>query len=187
MASPPRLELLGAGPPMAPSEDPSTFPANQPRSRTTRRRARRPRLRRCLMKGCSVRFRPIHHLDRYCSTECTEEARQWSLWKARRKYRSSKKGKATRKAEHRRRREQIKTGKAATVVAKTSARVITRRFFRRLLRPTWVLRDLCAESPLAPAAVLLEGVPEGSRARSGAGAPMGGARSGARVRARMSQ
>ena len=187
MASPPRLELLGAGPPMAPSEDPSTFPANQPRSRTTRRRARRPRLRRCLMKGCSVRFRPIHPLDRYCSTECTEKARQWSLWKARQKYRASKRGKATRKAEHSRRRERLRAREAQIIAADMAARVITRRFFRRLLRPTRMLRNLPPDSPLTAAAVLLVGVPAGSRARSGAGAPMGGARSGARVRARMSQ
>ncbi len=172
---------------MGPSEDPPASPANQDRSQTNRRPARRPRQRWCLLKGCPVRFRPVHPLDRYCSTECTEKAREWSLWKARRKYRSSRKGKAARKAEHRRRREQIKATKAATVVAKTSARVITRRFFRRLLRPARMLPNLCPDSPLAPAAVLLEGVPAGSRARSGAGAAVGGARSGARARGRKLQ
>lgn len=172
---------------MGPYEDPPASPTNQDRSRTNRCPARRPRSRQCLMKGCPVRFHPVHPLARYCSPRCSGEARRWSQWKARRKYRSSKKGKVTRKTERCRRQERIKVRKAQTVAAETSGRVITRRFFRRLLRPPRMLRNLCPESPLSPAAVLLEGVPAGSRARPGAGAALGGARSGARAQARTLQ
>ena len=40
-------------------------------------RARRPRQRQCLLKGCEKHFRPTHPQARYCSPECRAEARRW--------------------------------------------------------------------------------------------------------------
>jgi hypothetical protein len=47
-----------------------------------KRLTRRPRTRRCLLKGCEQRFRPRQVRQRYCSDRCREAARDWSLWKA---------------------------------------------------------------------------------------------------------
>ena len=44
-----------------------------------RRPARRPRTRRCLLKGCEQRFQPGQPQQRYCSQRCREAAR-WSLY-----------------------------------------------------------------------------------------------------------
>ena len=43
----------------------------------TTRRPRRPRMRRCLLKGCEERFRPRQVRQRYCGKQCREEARKW--------------------------------------------------------------------------------------------------------------
>jgi hypothetical protein len=58
------------------------------------------------------------------------------------------------------------------IVPEAAARVITKKFFRGILRPARMLRNVRSGTPLATSAVLLEGVPAGSRARSGAGAPL---------------
>ena len=42
-----------------------------------RQGARRPRQRRCLLKGCEKPFRPTHPQARYCSPECRAAARRW--------------------------------------------------------------------------------------------------------------
>src|SRR2546430_15961202 len=64
-------------PPMAPDEDCRTSPKNQPAAKILQRRARRPRNRDCLLKGCGQEFRPQQPLARYCGETCREQARQW--------------------------------------------------------------------------------------------------------------
>ena len=85
---------------MAPHEDPSTSPENQLPGVLGPKR--RPRRRRCLLKGCRRKFRPQQPLARYCSEACRERARQWRAWKARRRYRQSANGKQKRQAQSRR-------------------------------------------------------------------------------------
>ena len=92
---------------MGPSQDPSPPEKNQvaricvPR----KRRARRPRSRPCLLKGCKRRFRPRHPLARYCSGDCQDKARRWREWKARHRYRHTEGGKQKRRAQSQRYRE----------------------------------------------------------------------------------
>jgi hypothetical protein len=80
---------------MGPCEDRPTAEKNQGR-------ARRPRRRLCLLKGCEQVFRPTHPRTRYCSQECREQARRWREWKARQRYRQSDGGKQKRQAQCRR-------------------------------------------------------------------------------------
>jgi hypothetical protein len=90
---------------MGPCEDRSTAGKNQAgrlRTEGLGRRARRPRSRVCLLKGCEQRFHPSHPLTRYCSEDCREEARRWRAWKARHRYRQSEGGKQKRRAQSRR-------------------------------------------------------------------------------------
>jgi hypothetical protein len=78
--SPSRPELLGATPPIASGEDYPTSPKNQPPTKVSffwhKRRARRPRRRVCLLKGCGRVFRPQQLLARYCSEQCLDQARR---------------------------------------------------------------------------------------------------------------
>ncbi len=85
-------------------EDPSTRSQNQATEKNPRwkRRARRPRSRICLLKGCGRTFRPEHPLTRYCSAPCREQARQWREWKARHRYRQADGGRQKRQAQSRR-------------------------------------------------------------------------------------
>jgi len=99
---------------MAPHEDPSTSLENQhPGVLGPKPRAHRPRRRRCLLKGCRRKFRPQQPLARYCNEACSERARQWRAWKARRRYRQSANGKQKRQAQSRRYRER-RPGRART-------------------------------------------------------------------------
>lgn len=98
---------------MAPGEDCPTPPKNQPPAKVARvpwrtRRARRPRRRVCLLKGCGHVFRPQQPLARYCSEACREQARRWRQWKARRRYRRSSNGQQRRRAQSHRYRERRK-------------------------------------------------------------------------------
>ena len=104
---------------MGPDKDSSTPPKNQDtrgtpgtpgtfETKACRRRARRPRSRACLLKGCERVFRPQQPLTRYCSEACREQARRWREWKARRRYRQSADGKQKRQAQSRRYRERRK-------------------------------------------------------------------------------
>jgi hypothetical protein len=120
--SPSRLELLGALPPMAPGEDCPTPPKNQPPAKVAKfpwhtRRARRPRRRVCLLKGCGRVFRPRQPLARYCSEACREQARRWRQWKARRRYRRSPNGQQRRQAQSRRYRERRKERSAREIAS----------------------------------------------------------------------
>ncbi len=66
--------------------------------------ARKPRTRRCLLKGCEQRFRPDHPGVRYCGAGCRAAAREWSEWRAQQRYRQSEKGRERRREQCRRRR-----------------------------------------------------------------------------------
>jgi len=102
-------------------------------------RARRPRRRICLLKGCGHVFRPQQPLARYCSEACRREADRWRQWKARRRYRHSPNGKQKRRAQSCRYRERRKERPAQESAAAAPARVIPTKFFFVLLRPPGVL------------------------------------------------
>jgi len=129
---------------MAPGEDGPTAPKNQapPKASGRGRRARRPRSRVCLLKGCGRVFRPEQPLARYCSEACRAEARRWRQWKARRRYRQSPQGKQKRQAQGRRYRERRKERQAGEAAVVTAARVIPTKFFFVLLRPPRLLRGV---------------------------------------------
>ena len=133
-----------------------------------KRSSRRPRTRRCLLKGCEQRFRPRHARQRYCSDGCREAKRQWSEWKARQKYRGTAACKLKRNEQSRRYRERVRERKPPEKeVIPEAARVITKKFFRRLLPPARLLRMLRALAAIPTATVLLAGVPACDGARLG--------------------
>jgi hypothetical protein len=159
---------------MGPNKDSSTFPQNQDaaailRAKGRRRRARRPRRRTCLLKGCGQVFRPQQPLARYCSEACQTEARRWRRWKAHQRYRQSLKGKQKRRAQSRRYRERRKERQAQESTAVTVARVIPTEFFFVLLRPPGMLCGIRSHPAVAPAAVLRSGLSPGTRTGSAAG------------------
>ena len=169
--SPSRLELLGEAAPMGLSEDPPTSPENQlaRRVRWPKRRARRPRSRVCLLKGCERVFRRQQPLTRYCSEACREQARWWRAWKAQRRYRQSEGGKQRRQAQSRRYRERRKAEPERKTAAVSGARVIPTKFFPVLLRPPGVLCGVPAHTAVATAAVLFPGLSPRPGAGSGEG------------------
>jgi hypothetical protein len=95
---------------MSPSQDPPTRHRNQcPTNRQKRpRRARRPRSRQCLLKGCEHSFRPTHPMARYCSDDCRQKARQWSQWKSRHRWRQSERGRRKRQQQSIRHRQRLR-------------------------------------------------------------------------------
>ena len=123
---------------MGPPENPTSHPEKQEVRR--KRLARRPRMRRCLLKGCEQRFRPQQARQRYCSEHCRAAAREWSRWKAQRRYRATTAGKQKRNGQSRRYRERVGIRKPSEPEAVgEAARVISKNFFRWLLRPAWLL------------------------------------------------
>jgi hypothetical protein len=124
---------------MGPPENPTGHPENQEGRR--KRRARRPRMRRCLLKGCEQRFHPRQGRQRYCSQRCREAARKWSRRKAQERYRETAAGQQQRNGPSRRYRERLKSRKDPEPEAvDEAARVITtEHFFRPFLRPAWLL------------------------------------------------
>ena len=143
---------------MGPDED-STRPAEDRESGQPP--GRRPRTRCCLLKGCERRFRPQRAGQRYCSDECRRAARRWSRWKAQQSYRATAVGKERRNGQSRRYRQRVRNRRSATPeeADPEAARVITRKFFRPLLRPSWLLRGIRAAAALAPSALLFARVP----------------------------
>lgn len=125
---------------MGPVED-STHPAKDQEHGQRKRLIRRPRTRSCLLKGCDQRFRPVEARQRYCSQQCRQAARQWSRWKAQQSYRATAAGKEKRNGQSRRYRERVKERKlqARHEAVPEAARVITKDFFRSLLRPSGLL------------------------------------------------
>ncbi len=126
-------------------ENPTGHAENQETGRRKRLARRRPRMRRCLLKGCEQRFHPRQARQRYCSERCREAAGQWSRWKAQQRYRATRTGKQKRQGQSRRYRERVRSGKPAEPEAVgEAARVITKKFFRGLLRPAGLLRGIRA-------------------------------------------
>ena len=119
---------------MGPDKDSLTPAKNQDALSTARtggrpRRARGPRSRVCLLKGCARVFRPQQPIGRYCSEACQEEARRWRQWKTRRRYRQSPNGRQMRQAQSRRCRERRKDRQARESAVLTAARVIPIKIF----------------------------------------------------------
>ena len=156
---------------MGPPESPTAHPENQEAGRR-KRSARRPRMRRCLLKGCEQRFHPRQGRQRYCSERCREAARQWSRWKAQQRYRATRAGQQKRNGQGRRYRERVKSRKPPEPEAvNDAARVITREdFFRSLLRPARLLRGIRACAAKSLTTLLLTRLPAraGARPRTGA-------------------
>lgn len=166
---------------MGPPEGPTNRPQNQETCRRIRL-SRRPRMRRCLLKGCETRFRPKRASERYCSDKCREAAREWSRWKAQQTYRSKTPGKEKRKAQSQRYRGRLKRRNGRALEGPCdAARVISINFFRWFVRPAGLLREVRTQPKIAAATVLLEGVPESSGASLGAGAAMARDPSGVRA------
>src|SRR5438093_1554971 len=137
-----------------------------------RRRARcRPRTRPCLLKGCEQRFHPRQARQHYCIAECRKEARRWSRWKAQDRYRATRAGRQKRNGQGRRYRERVKSRKPPEPEAVNDpARVITtEHFFRALLRPARLLRELRTPTAKSFTALLFAHLPACARARPGAG------------------
>ena len=154
---------------MGPPENPTAHSENQ----EARRRnpvARRSRIRRCLLKGCEQHFHPRQARQRYCSARCREAARKWSQWKTQQRYRATTAGKRQRNGQSRRYRERVKSRKPPEPEAVDDpARVITtEHFFRSLLRPAWLLRELRTRAAKSFTAFLFPHLPACARARSGA-------------------
>src|SRR5260370_31638310 len=130
---------------MGPPESATSHPENQAGGRWKRLARRpRPRPRRCLLKGCEQRYRPRHARQRYCSGQCRKSAREWSRWKAQKRYRDTAAGKQKRNGQSRRYRERVRSRKPPEPkVVNEAARVITtEHFFRPFLRPAGLLREL---------------------------------------------
>ena len=145
---------------MGPVED-STRPAKDQKPGRRRCATRRPRTRRCLLKGCEQRFHPRRARQRYCSDECRRAARRWSRWKAQQSYRATAAGKDKRNGQSRRYRERVRKRKqpAPEEAVAGAARVITTDFFRPLLRSAGLLRGIRSSAPITPSALLLTRVP----------------------------
>jgi hypothetical protein len=156
---------------MGPPEIPTGHPENQAGRR--KRSARRPRARRCLLKGCDQSFQPRQSNQRYCSAGCRKAARKWARWKAQQRYRATKSGKAKRTDQSRRYRERIKSRKPTAPEADNeTARVITPEdFFRSFLRPARLLRGIHPPAAKSLAALLLARLPARAGARPRKGAP----------------
>ena len=145
---------------MGPVED-STRPPEDQQCGAAATPGRRPRARRCLLKGCEQRFHPQRARQRYCSESCRRAAREWSCWKAQQNYRATAAGKEKRNGQSRRYRERVKTRQQTTSKEALAepARVITPEFFRGMLRPARLLPRIHAPAAFAPAAVLFARVP----------------------------
>jgi hypothetical protein len=111
---------------VGPAED-STRPAEDQEDGGRKRPIRRPRTRRCLLKGCEQCFCPQRAPQRYCSQQCRRAARQWSRWKAQQNYRATAAGKEKRNGQCRRYRERVRERQKAA--PQEAARVITKDFF----------------------------------------------------------
>ena len=149
---------------MGPSENHTRPRRNQTAGRP--KRPRRPRMRRCLLKGCEQSFHPRQAGQRYCGEDCRKAARRWSRWKAQRKYRATVAGKAKRNHQSQCYRERVKTRKPPeTEPVNEAARVISpEHFFRTQLRPAGVLRAIRTSAAKSFAALLFACLP----ARDGA-------------------
>jgi hypothetical protein len=158
---------------MGPPESPTAHPEKQEGGRR-QRPVRRPRRRRCLLKGCEEPFHPRQAGQRYCSERCREAAREWSRWKAQERYRATTAGKQKRNGQSRRYRERVRSRKPAESEAVgEAARVITPEdFFRSFVRPAGLLPEVRAAAAKSLTTLLLAGVPAGAGARPRTGAAL---------------
>jgi hypothetical protein len=148
---------------MGPNENPTNRAVNQEGRR--KHLARRPRARCCLLKGCEQRFHPRQARQRYCSEGCRKAARKWSRWKAQQRYRATKAGKEKRNGQSRCYRERVRSRKPPEPEAvDEAARVITKEFFRRLLRPARLLRAIRTPAAKPLATLLFARLPARCRA-----------------------
>ena len=159
---------------MGPPESPTTGRLENQEAGRRKRLRRRPRTRRCLLKGCRQRFRPHQARQRYCSERCREAARKWSRWKAQQRYRAATAGKEKRNGQSLRYRERVRSRKPAEPEAVDEpARVITNEeFFRSFVRPARLLREVRAPAAKSLTALLFAGMPAGAGARARAGAAL---------------
>ena len=83
---------------------------------------RRPRVRRCLLKGCEGNFVPDDPLSRYCGRGCSAEARRWSQREANRRYRASEGGRRCRREQACRYRQRLRERRMSAEIAAEAAR-----------------------------------------------------------------
>ena len=168
MDSPPGQTFWESSPPMGPLESPTRHRENQATGRR-KRQPRRPRRRRCLLKGCEQRFHPRQPRQRYCSHRCRAEARK--RWKAQQRYRDTLAGQQKRNGQSRRYRERVKNRKPREAEGvNEGARVITEEhFFRAHVRSARVLRALRTPAAKSFAALLFADLPASTGASRGAG------------------
>jgi hypothetical protein len=106
----------------------------------------RPRMRRCLLKGCEQRFHPRQPRQRYCSEGCREAARKWSRRKAR-EIPGNGGGPTKTERQSRRYRERVKSRKPPEPEALNNpARVITTGTFFSIFFDHCCDRPGCYES-----------------------------------------
>lgn len=74
---------------------------------------RKPRRRRCLLKGCEQLFQPRRPQAPYCSDECRESARRWRRWRAGQKWRKTESGRQCRRQQSRRYRQRVRERREA--------------------------------------------------------------------------
>src|ERR1700690_3103819 len=158
---------------MGPFESPTAQLKNEKAS-WRKQLARRPRMRRCLLKGCEQRFHPRQAHQRYCSERCRQAGRKWAGEKAQQRCREAAAGQQKRNGQSRRYRERVKSRKPPeSEEVNDPARVITtEHFFRSLLRPARLLRGVCACTAKPLPTLLLTRVPARAGARPRAGAAL---------------
>src|SRR6201988_339993 len=93
-----------SSPPMGPAKS-VTRPRKDQATGRRKRRARKPRPRFCLLKGCEQKFHLQQARQRYCSEDCRSAARRGSQWKAQKRYRETAAGLEKRNSQSRRYRE----------------------------------------------------------------------------------
>lgn len=123
--------------------------------------ARRPRSRRCLLKGCEHRFQPRQANQRYCSEGCRQAARKWSRWKAQQRYRDTTAGKRKRNGQSRRYRDRVRSRPPADseMVGEPARVITTEEFFRSFLRPARLLRGVRTPTTKSFTALLFADMP----------------------------
>lgn len=97
-SSTPRLDRAGVKAPVARQQYHAEDADNQGPSR-------RPRRRKCVLKGCECWFQPKQPQERYCSDECRQEGTRWRRWRASQSWRASERGKERRRCQSQRYRE----------------------------------------------------------------------------------
>jgi len=151
-----------SSPPMGTSESPAVHRENQAAGRR-KRLARRPRMRRGLLKGCEQRFHLRQARQRYCSERCREAARKWSRWQAQQRYRATRAGKQQRNGQSQRYRERVHSRKPPEpeAVDKAARAITTEHLFSTIPatgRAATRNSSRHAASPNGPAAALLSGL-----------------------------